>query len=826
MNTPSKYVYSFICTLVLVVCANLRAETGDDNPTGPAGIFNGNITTGCSYDPYTRNAMRSITDIVVTGAVGTRPLAFTRVANSRGGFSGLFGGSGFWQHSYSWVIADEPASFSNPNTLPTAYTIHFPDGRVIRFTSSAGTPAGNAGDTKFRGPIGLSERLTPLTVAGGSIFLIQTDGSQVKFQATVKSCGTGCYYRTYQAVQIIDRFGLITTLSYNADGTLNKVTEPAGRWLQLSYIAGPLISSVQSSDGRQVIYTYKSASFSSGAPVYTYLDTVAYYSDPTIGTTFYIYKAPNVPDAFGIYSGPPALAYCDDAMYDGPMKQIAYDYLHYNVDPYAVYGELLSEKHQTTAEPVSTISSGINGVDFTRTEVRGDGPSRTFFYRSQYGVGHILGSYTGFVPTDPSTFLGYNESNYLTSFTRNGHVTTMTREAITGRITSLKHPPDVNGIQSSVFYAYTDPLNPYYLANTKDELLHQTSYTRDSLHRITRIDYPDTAYETFSNYNALNQAFTHRVTSGGTEGVIYDTRGLKQSFTNAVGKTTNFFYDSLDRLSAVKDPRGFQTDFEHNLRGEVTKTTHPPDAITGVRYYTTNHYNAYGTLDTATDELGHSTVYDRDFYQRLTQVTNALGQKTVNSYLPWGKTSSYLTTSNFVFSTMAPSLKKVYNYCDNEFRKTQVTQAPGTSDQAISYFTYDGAGNQKTAKDPRGNQTTFNYDQRDRLISVARPLSQTTTYAYDQASNKIKETRPDLKFRTWDTFDNRNRVKHMTGFLGDGTSYVYDFAGNLTQMTDSKGAIYALATIISIARRARHTRQTLAESCGMKHGFTTMPVTW
>ena len=209
-----------------------------------------------------------------------------------------------------------------------------------------------------------------------------------------------------------------------------------------------------------------------------------------------------------------------------------------------------------------------------------------------------------------------------------------------------------------------------------------------------------------------------------------------------------------------------------------------------MRYYTTNHYNAYGTLDTATDELGHSTVYDRDFYQRLTQVTNALGQKTVNSYLPWGKTSSYLTTSNFVFSTTTPSLKKVYNYCDNEFRKTQVTQAPGTSDQAISYFTYDGAGNQKTAKNPRGNQTTFNYDQRDRLISVLRPLSQTTTYAYDQASNKIKETRPDLKFRTWDTFDNRNRVKHMTGFLGDGTSYVYDFAGNLTQMTDSKGAIY------------------------------------
>jgi hypothetical protein len=38
----------------------LRAQIGNDNPTGPAGVFNGNVTTGCSYDPYTGNARRSI----------------------------------------------------------------------------------------------------------------------------------------------------------------------------------------------------------------------------------------------------------------------------------------------------------------------------------------------------------------------------------------------------------------------------------------------------------------------------------------------------------------------------------------------------------------------------------------------------------------------------------------------------------------------------------------------------------------------------------------------------------------------------------------------
>ena len=102
-----------------------------------------------------------------------------------------------------------------------------------------------------------------------------------------------------------------------------------------------------------------------------------------------------------------------------------------------------------------------------------------------------------------------------------------------------------------------------------------------------------------------------------------------------------------------------------------------------------------------------------------------------------------------------------------------------------------------------------------------RPLAQTTTYAYDQASNKIKETRPDLKFRTWDTFDNRNRVKHMTGFLGDETSYVYDFAGNMTQMTDSKGAIYGFGYDFLSRKTSATYPPDSVESGGMKHGFTT-----
>src|SRR5712691_5610289 len=149
MYPKTKFASLIVCSLLLGI-TDLRAETGDDNPTGPAGIFNGNVTTGCSYDPYTRNAMRTVTDIVVAGAVGTRPLAFTRFANSRA-VIGLhpFAYSGNWQHSYGWSMSDEPLLFTDPNALPTAYNVNYPDGRTIRFATAAGSPAGDAGDTNF-----------------------------------------------------------------------------------------------------------------------------------------------------------------------------------------------------------------------------------------------------------------------------------------------------------------------------------------------------------------------------------------------------------------------------------------------------------------------------------------------------------------------------------------------------------------------------------------------------------------------------------------------------------------------------------------------------
>src|SRR5690348_6473755 len=67
-----------LCVLLLAAVVStqpcLCAEMGDDNPTGVAGIYNGQITTAGNYDPYTGNAVRTVDDIVVPGSVGAYPL--------------------------------------------------------------------------------------------------------------------------------------------------------------------------------------------------------------------------------------------------------------------------------------------------------------------------------------------------------------------------------------------------------------------------------------------------------------------------------------------------------------------------------------------------------------------------------------------------------------------------------------------------------------------------------------------------------------------------------------------------------------------------------
>jgi RHS repeat-associated protein len=790
--------------LALGLVSQLQAQVGNDNPTGPSGIFNGNITTGCSYDPYTGNAIRKITDITVAGAVGSYGLSFSRISNSRGAFDYRFGMPGAWRHSYRWEI-------DAGNTLPVrSYSVQFPDGRYENFQYSPTDPI------YFRAGTGVRERFQPVNTSTMLAYLILADGGKVEFQAILNSewdpdTRTYSYWYSFVAQAIIDPYGLRTTFTYGANGELSKVTEPAGRSITINWgsVYGfPVITSVQASDGRTVTYNYGQAAFSPGTRSYVYLSSVNYYS---LTTATYTYQAPNVPS----YDSIPLLSSCNDPMYDGPMKKISYTYqTTTNLDgTSAVYGQIKSENYPGGA----AVSSLTVNTSTTRTETRADGKTRTFTYSNAYCT-----SWTDFKGV--SATQTWDANQYINSVTdRNGHKTTMTRNALNGAVTSVTSPVASDVVPSPAAGTVTntygssacadpnnqDANNPYYVCTAKDEGNHVTTFTRNANKRITRIDYPDGGYETFA-YNSFGEVTSHPMTTGGTETFTYDStngyvRSTYRNPSNASGNpTARYQYDALDRVSGVTDALGSSsgdpnhtTNFTYNTRGQVTVTTHPTDPVDGVRHTVTNTYNPDGTLQSTKDELSHTTSYTYDDYRRVRSVTTPLritGDTTNHTanYFYDANGHDYWDTDPQPTQVTLPSGKLITNIYDANFRKTSVTAtaANGLTDIATTRYGYDTAGNLTTVTDPLNNATTTTYDERNRPKSVTDALGKITNLKYNTAGRKASVTRSNGQITTYDGYDAMNRLLQQTVNQSPNpsatTKYTYTPAGLLATMQDPR----------------------------------------
>jgi len=759
--------------LIIVAATTLRGQVGNDNPTGPAGAFNGSVTTGCAYDPFTGTAVRNITDMVVAGAVGNYGLSFSRTSNSRR-VGSQFGAGGGWQHPFAWSI-DDVQDLPIGQSIP--YTVNFPDGRVVEFG-----PAGAQNGIWRATSAGVPERLKPSD--GTYCYLLLRDGGQVRFRVSWTSYYDSGTHQTYYnfsftAEAIIDPHGLATTFFYDGNGNLSQVTEPAGRSIQFFYttVSGmTVIDYIKGSDTREVHYTYATQVFSPGVIAYPVLTNVVYYGDTSLTAT-YTYQAPNVGDANGL----PLLASCDDPMYPGPMKRISYAYATANNPDgsAAVYGQILSENSLTSGQPVSTLT--INSAT-TRTETRGDGPSRTFNYSNGQ-----LANYTDF--KNQTSYISYDGNGYVSAFqdARN-NVTSTSREPRIGALSVLTHPGD----NSTASFGYTDANNPYYLYYRTDERFQTTWFTRNGNHQIERIDYPNNAYETFA-YNGFGQVYSHRTTSGGIETIYIDGRGMTWASSNPDG-TTYYYYDGNDRLEHAIDPRSNTTWFRYNPRGQITRVTHVDGS------YVQYSYNVDGTLAWTADENhpgaetdpNQRTRYAYDDYKRVVSVTNPLNQTTTIGYaLDWA--NPLVHTTNSIKYVVSPMNKNIVFDYDANLRRIDQAAALGTADEAWTRFQYDAVGNLINTTDPRGYTTAFGYDNRNRRTTATDPSpfdNQVTHWDYDAANNLRFLTRPDGSRCEWQ-YDSMNRVIDTYGFANEHTHYDRDLAGNVWQMIDAKNAVYS-----------------------------------
>jgi RHS repeat-associated protein len=815
--TSTRQIAILLAIDLMFVPVLFAQGTFYEGPVGVAGIFNGNVTTGGSYDPLTHSAHRAIDDIVVPGSIGKYPLKMTRYYNSRAQYYALtaIGLGPGWAHEYSWLM------WGNGS-------------RVV-------SPSGGSYDFSCGPPVGVSEGWEGSHDGASGTWRL-ADGGKVVFNGDLQHPG--------KVTDIYDPYGLRTTITYDpVTNQRTQVTEPGGRYLKFIYgpdtdLDGTKMLKTVEAHGlgnatvtESVTYTYTSVS-----PGYSGRDklmlTKATYSDGTWAT--YTYTTDNVsPAASKFY---PLLQRCDDFRYNGPMRTIFYDY-----QDQGPHGAIMDEKNPGVGA-VSSIApvlpTGNAGSPDTFTETRGDGPTRTFTYThlvpcigddcddacAAYGESEphnkMLLNYTDFKTPANTTYLGYDTNWYVNSVEdARGNTTAYVRASppptAIGQITKITYPDNTH-----IDYGYQDEgsnIGGHYLTSTTEYtpanvLRSQTIHYRDvTTHKITQTNYYDgnttlLAYETFTYCDQAEpvgqcgpanptsgqmhgQIKTHKLKNGAYVYYRYDSggRGLlvdkweptwNSTALDTDPKTHYTYYPDgdtaknpwTDRLKMMTLPANASGNvaseaYEYDTaggtnpsgtplagRGLVTKITHADGK------YKSFGYDPYGNKLWEYNELGKAISYTYDDYNRVLTVKDPIGQTTgrttTYTYTPTngGGGSSYKHTTNNPDTVTTPTGIVTSNVYDQNFRKTSTSTAGATT-----WFNYDAVGNQTYVTDPRGTETpgtytTYtDYDTRNRKWQVREPLGHATQFYYDDGINVTRIIRPDITTET-KTYDAMNRV--------------------------------------------------------------------
>ncbi len=698
---------------------------------------------GDPFDPYTGNELRNVTDLEIWGGTGETKLEWSRYGNSHNGkYKRYFGNAFSWNHSYKFDMADAGTDTSGQLQI----SIHYPEGGQEFFTQSLLNPA------EWTSTKGVANRVYK---DSNNYYLQMPTGYRYRFEKLKDTKGN--FY--YQLQDFKDQFQNKYSFLYDSSGRMVRITEPAGRYLQMVYglFKGvEIIKQVNSSDGRNVRYHYKV--FPDTVTTWVVLDTV-YYGDGTRARYAYSQNAPGIR---------PVLAHAIDPRYSG--NDVNMKYIYDTARNFV--GFISQELNGVTNEVMVTLTTNYNaGVD-KRYICYANGKKVVISYPS--GEQGRVSNYSD----------GLGRKTHNTFFEQTGFLKSQTdplgRTTIYDSVTIYNNPIKITHPDGSTESWTRDNLD-LILTHT-DELGRVTTYSRDTSHRVTRITYPTGSYETFT-YNSFGQVLDHRLRNGGTEHYVYDSRGLRTSYTDAFGNTTLYTYDGADRLATLTDARSNSTGYSYNERGLMTKTTNADGTVK------TYGYDEFGNRTSVTDELGHTWSTHYDEFRRPDSLTDPLGRLTRYTYDLPGGICGCMHDQNKATGIILPSGKTTAYTYDVEWQLIVQTTGAGSPDAATTYFEYNLAGKLVTVTDPKGNDWTTTYNKRDWKISATDPLGNKTTWVYDKTGNITKVIRPNGG-TTSNVYDAMNRVTKTTDPKGQVTKMNYDAADNLTKLTDPKGNAY------------------------------------
>jgi len=334
----------------------------------------------------------------------------------------------------------------------------------------------------------------------------------------------------------------------------------------------------------------------------------------------------------------------------------------------------------------------------------------------------------------------------------------------------------------------------------------------------------------FIDYDAAGSPVSFSNFDGQLSDIVYDDRGLPLSYsgpaTLAGRPVIEYVWHPDYHLPLTISGNDVITYYEYDDVGRLLRRTEA-DTLTGATRVWTYTYNSAGLLwrvDGPREDVSDMTIYTYNDAGDLLSITNAMGHVTqITGRDPHGRVTSVVGPNGLVmtfsYDARGRVVERTYGGAITSFRYDPAGNLTRITfpDQSFIDRAYDAAGRLIAISDNLGNRVEFTldpggniisrvnkdpdgilvrrhdwaYDAYGRLIESITGVGQHTTYAYaiDGLGLRISETDPD-GFTLEHLYDARGRLTELAyddGGVEVVTSFGYDVAGNLQNITDPDG---------------------------------------
>ncbi|MEW6534003.1 MAG: RHS repeat-associated core domain-containing protein [Candidatus Auribacterota bacterium] len=546
-------------------------------------------------------------------------------------------------------------------------------------------------------------------------------------------------YYVQRPSSIIDTVGRSITFTYDTNGKIETMTDPANRVWTYEYDFNDFLTEVTYPDNTTKSYTYyqngnmhtyTDQNNNTFTMTYLYNDKVYQQTDPNGKVTTFDYRW-NITEVFNDKGESWIIKY--DWLYPGFYKS------QYMLEPAHLYDPNYTGKQ---------LVWGSNGL--VEEIIDPNGHSTKYEYDSRGNITKITDAMNN------NTLYEYHASfNLVTEKT-----------SAVNQIVIYDY--DQNGNLSSVTDARGNATAYNYNAN--GELLSQTN----AYNLVTNLQYNSNG-DLISVTNPLNEIYSF----------AYDAVGRLTAQTNATNNTMYYEYDNTDNLISITDADNNISSLEYDANhNRISKT----DSNGGVTQYEYNCYNRVSRIIDPYNKItqfqydGNDFMFENEVPQ--TKITDANNKETefeynsINQLIRINYPNGFFLRFKYdykgnlikIINQNNEITEFIYNPLDRLWKKI-------FPDLSYTEYLYDNVGNIVYKKAPNGITTDYTYDDNNNLIGIDYENDTDVTFLFDKLNRLIRMTDAIGQTDLW--YDNANRLIKVQDAWAT-MEYTYDNDGRKT----------------------------------------------